>query len=57
MKTATVLLLMAAFLAAQESPGPLVAESQVASILSLLGISGLALLTTWLEREARPPSE
>jgi hypothetical protein len=54
MNTATLLLLMVGFLAAQGASGSLVPESQLASILSLLGLSGLALLTTWLEREVRP---
>jgi len=45
---------MAAFLAAQGSSSVLVDESQVASILSLLGLSGLAICTTWLEREVQP---
>ena len=44
---------MVGFLAVQDSPRPIVAESQMASILSLLGLSGLAVLTAWLEREAR----
>lgn len=48
-----VLLLMVGFLAVQESPRPVAAELQMASILSLLGLSGLAVLTAWLEREAR----
>ena len=45
---------MMGFLAAQGSSGALVLESHVASILPLLGLSGLAVLTTWLEREVRP---
>ena len=57
MRTATILLLMVGFLAAQDFPGSRVAESQVASILSLLGLSGLAVLITWLEREVQPHVE
>jgi hypothetical protein len=48
-----LLLLMVGFLAVQGSPKALVVESQIGSILSLLGLSGLAVLTAWIEREAR----
>ena len=57
MKTGTILLLMVGFLLVQDFPGLYVAETQVASILSLVGLSGLAILITWLEREVQPHLE